>query len=872
MSIYILTDIHFHTNDSFDAYENDSYDCLDLEKIIGKKSNLTNNHVELICKTDHNVLNYFNYISLKKLFGEKGITLLPGIEINMTNKIHWLIIFSDEELAKINDSGKTYGALLDEEITNLYNYSILNGTMLERKIAQTIIVNVEDIIRKINKLGLSFLAIPHFNKTRGWYNTLKSNKQQLQVIKYLISDNIIVGFESKNQEEELIKSIKQTQRNLEVKLQEFEDGLLTDISQITTRKDHLNMLNELKEMFDDSDTSLIYGTDFHGKCEYSIDNLFYMKSENSFEGLKFALIDPYSRIFSNHRYVKFNKDSNYVLESIKFKDSEDIITFGDGLNSIIGPRGSGKSYLLSMLIGKTQNYANSAIYESLKIDKVCLSEGSCFNTLLPQHFDIISQKNSLNKENDKNIYNLLSEAPYNYSKFEHELELNFEKNQEQTKNIEQYFSNLNTQIKNYCQLGALKNQVPDYSSIDKYNEFYEKESDEILLTTRFESLEQRLIKSLGNYKNKTKLINKLEQTAQDYINDLSELSKFNEVERLGLGSKVKNLLDSIVSFENEVRVPVKTLIDSNTNRINEVLVRVEAINKSLKDSKSNTQLILNDHVTSLRKYITLVVKSLKSTKILEDIITKTENELKDTITYKFKQDEFCYTIKIEKKFYKNNLSIEQFNYIFSKYKNQDNSKTDKLLQLFESNDFGSNFLKMHLNKDNRFSDSSVNIPEIQSEIFLSLNEDNFEKWDSLSPGQRSDILLNIILDTSSKKILIIDQPEDDLDNEMIYKTIVGKLRKLKLSKQIIVVSHNANVVITGDSDTITICQNFDNQFRMTFDTMESKTKYKYTSINTSEIEDTVLNISSLILDGGNEALKRRVKKIGYKNLFFQGSE
>ena len=48
----------------------------------------------------------------------------------------------------------------------------------------------------------------------------------------------------------------------------------------------------------------------------------------------------------------------------------------------------------------------------------------------------------------------------------------------------------------------------------------------------------------------------------------------------------------------------------------------------------------------------------------------------------------------------------------------------------------------------------------------------------------------------------MDQPEDDLDNELIYDLIVQQLRAIKHQRQVIVVTHNANIVVNGDAENI----------------------------------------------------------------------
>lgn len=73
--------------------------------------------------------------------------------------------------------------------------------------------------------------------------------------------------------------------------------------------------------------------------------------------------------------------------------------------------------------------------------------------------------------------------------------------------------------------------------------------------------------------------------------------------------------------------------------------------------------------------------------------------------------------------------------------------------------------------------------------------------DQLSKGQRATALLLLLLSASDAP-LIIDQPEDDLDNSFIYKGIVRHLRELKGKRQIIASTHNANVPVLGDAELI----------------------------------------------------------------------
>lgn len=75
--------------------------------------------------------------------------------------------------------------------------------------------------------------------------------------------------------------------------------------------------------------------------------------------------------------------------------------------------------------------------------------------------------------------------------------------------------------------------------------------------------------------------------------------------------------------------------------------------------------------------------------------------------------------------------------------------------------------------------------------------------DEGSPGEKTAALLAVILQLSDDPLLL-DQPEDDLDNKLIYDLVVTTLKRIKTSRQVIVVTHNANVVVNADAEHVTI--------------------------------------------------------------------
>lgn len=72
----------------------------------------------------------------------------------------------------------------------------------------------------------------------------------------------------------------------------------------------------------------------------------------------------------------------------------------------------------------------------------------------------------------------------------------------------------------------------------------------------------------------------------------------------------------------------------------------------------------------------------------------------------------------------------------------------------------------------------------------------------LSDGQRHTILLTMAMLAESNVPLVIDQPEDDLDNAFIFSSIVETLRSVKEKRQVILVTHNSNIAVLGDSELL----------------------------------------------------------------------
>ena len=92
---------------------------------------------------------------------------------------------------------------------------------------------------------------------------------------------------------------------------------------------------------------------------------------------------------------------------------------------------------------------------------------------------------------------------------------------------------------------------------------------------------------------------------------------------------------------------------------------------------------------------------------------------------------------------------------------------------------------------------------------------NGKPLSSLSPGERGALLLLLYLFVDmDDKPLIIDQPEENLDNESVYTYLVSFIRQAKKKRQIIIVTHNPNLAVVCDADQV-IRMNIDKQNKNT---------------------------------------------------------
>jgi energy-coupling factor transporter ATP-binding protein EcfA2 len=132
--------------------------------------------------------------------------------------------------------------------------------------------------------------------------------------------------------------------------------------------------------------------------------------------------------------------------------------------------------------------------------------------------------------------------------------------------------------------------------------------------------------------------------------------------------------------------------------------------------------------------------------------------------------------------------------------------------------------------------------------------DRVEDWQDVShgsPGQRSAAMLSFVLHQGTEP-LVIDQPEDDLDTALISELIVTELRKSRWERQVIIVTHNANIPVLSDAEQIVVLEAHEGSLRV----KESDGQPHIGPIEVMKVRHEIQNV----LEGGVAAFITRERR------------
>ena len=180
------------------------------------------------------------------------------------------------------------------------------------------------------------------------------------------------------------------------------------------------------------------------------------------------------------------------------------------------------------------------------------------------------------------------------------------------------------------------------------------------------------------------------------------------------------------------------------------------------------------------------------------------------------------------------------------------------------NDVRAVFLKIRANEDvsstvsghfvnlvNSLNDAQIDeielmLPEDEIEVqYKPTSTAAFKSLSTASAGQKTTAILTFIL-SYGQLPLILDQPEDDLDNRLVYELIVDRLKQAKEKRQLIVVTHNANIPVNGDAEYI-----------ISMDTESKILKV----LHTGAVEQVAIKKEICdVMEGGERAFEMRSKR------------
>jgi ABC-type bacteriocin/lantibiotic exporter with double-glycine peptidase domain len=138
------------------------------------------------------------------------------------------------------------------------------------------------------------------------------------------------------------------------------------------------------------------------------------------------------------------------------------------------------------------------------------------------------------------------------------------------------------------------------------------------------------------------------------------------------------------------------------------------------------------------------------------------------------------------------------------------------------------------------------VAELHDRPILELKDgEDYKDSTSLSTGQKCTTILPILL-MESERPLLIDQPEDNLDNAFVFETIVQSISEVRGRRQLIFVTHNPNIPVLGDAARVFCLSSTGRSGRVE---------------NAGTVDDVAAQIMT-ILEGGRAAFDARQKRYG----------
>ena len=154
----------------------------------------------------------------------------------------------------------------------------------------------------------------------------------------------------------------------------------------------------------------------------------------------------------------------------------------------------------------------------------------------------------------------------------------------------------------------------------------------------------------------------------------------------------------------------------------------------------------------------------------------------------------------------------------------------------------------NMTRKRKFEVAALRFPD-RYLVELRMDDGSYRPLDQLSGGQRVSVLLSLLLESRDDRPLVLDQPEDELDNRFLFETVLPALVKLKGRRQVIVATHNANIVVNADADLVI---------------QLDATAHRGSVVRAGAIEEPAVRDAIVrTVDGGEEAFRLRRRKYGF---------
>ena len=657
----------------------------------------------------------------------------------------------------------------------------------------------------------------------------------------------------------------------------------------------------------------VHGSDAHKNEEiFEPDQQKYcwIKADTTFNGLKQILYEPEERVKISQTLPDY-KAEYYVIDKVEFidEDFQDApINFNENLTCIIGGKSTGKSILLHNLANaidplqvKEKEEKSSSINKNIQNISVTWKDGKKDESrkivYIPQtYLNRLSDAKESTTEIDRIIQDIVwidAEAKSTYTSM--------------LQSIKDYKSTLNMSIlgliENHKEINSLredKKEIGDQegieAQIEKLSSRKEILSNELDLSKNDLDSYEKTVFEISTLKEQILLLQK-DLAFLEEIDSLVEKRKLN----YSFSSDIQNLIDITMnkaveaadaiwkSSKHTILTNISNGLNEKENRQNELFEIRDSLKSKIQDNKVITEISNNIQQENDK------LKNLKALEEKEKILVEKENKYIDDISLcieKFKNFHTGYaeTVNSKPEFKSSNLEFfvgvpfkkEAFLDKISMLLNnrstifKETISIDEFTEAQYSQDFLKDIICKILNdqlqpkKGNNKESVIRDICDDWFEIKYNVQMDN-DTIDVMSPGKKALVLLKLLIDLADSKCpILIDQPEDDLDNRSVFKDLIPFIKKKKKDRQIIIVTHNANVVLGADAEEVIVA----NQKGSNVPNKKFRFEYRSGAIENNmpvytddgTIEQGILNSQGIqqhicdILEGGESAFELRKNK------------